>query len=435
MVFAYESGELSRSLIILPSKPQPARWIPPARTQIISSFSIDPAGIPCDNYNAEVGILDIQSENPTFTWKPVDFNTTDEASSTNNTDCLHQEPTDNLDFLINAEYLPFHLQDKLVLTYSDSNDRNTMNSVCDLADGELYAFLNAGILVPLDSLLKGDTLLCVIRRIDHVLVWYSVFQYGAMTTNSWDGQHYTGQTDNTTIEYLTTRDRAPRIASSLSTLAKTFFPELCIKHGFQCTADPDILANPPSNNPPFNTPNITHLTKTRHVSLPLSPPSWYPPPDIIITQSALWDIFGLDPDPTRHVQIMNDFLPHWKQAMQTEIMDPLQQVFGGVIKNVVVERRESDSSSLFGTDTIGNRILHRWFLRTTPPPSPLDPTKPTRVNTLNEVYRTGGLLKNSRNEQESWGLIDWDAIVRGHALWQDDGFHLDEHGCRAYAQA
>ncbi|KAJ3029304.1 UNVERIFIED_CONTAM: hypothetical protein HDU68_012541 [Siphonaria sp. JEL0065] len=407
-----------------PSNIQPTFQAISTVSPIPSLSEIDSTTIPCDNYRSTAGFLNIHGEKATFVWQPL-YESTD-------TSCQHKDPTDNLKILKDSKTLPFYLQDKLVLTYSDSQDRNTIDFVCDWAKGSFYSVaLNGSILIPQESALRGDAKLCVIRKNDHVLVWLSVFQYGATMLSSKNGGKFTS--DNST---LNTHDRIQHIKTALRHLPKVFFPELCIKHGVKCTVEPEFLTiSPKAFAKDFPFPKFSKQTLKALNSLPPAPEGWIPTPDIVITQSGLWDILDLSPDVLQHEKVMREFIPFWKESMQKNLMIPLQEAFGNLVHNSVIPTSSSapvKNKFLFDTNANGDRVLHHWFLRTTPLPKSQYDVRPTRMNALNEMYRTNELMDGFTGE--SWGIIDWDQIVRGYELVGPDGTHLIEHGYKAYAQ-
>ncbi|KAJ3064824.1 hypothetical protein HDU98_011810 [Podochytrium sp. JEL0797] len=392
--------------------------------------------LPCDPYRAKFGILDIHGDDPTFRWIPQYPPT---GNSTNHSCVYQEEPTDHLSHLKTQQDLPPHLRDKLIFTYSDSQDRNTMEFVCHLAEGDIYALgLDGKVIVPQELAKKGDARVCVIRRGDHVLVWYSVFQYGA--TNDWvqQGAQYT--TDNLPLEV---RARVPFIRTALERIAGLFFPELCVLHGMRCTQTPGLFHANGDTTADLVVPVASEAVRRAHAELPDPPEGWFPPPDVIVTQSALWDIFGQPED----VESLKAFAPVWRDSMRENLMRPLREGFGGGVRNWAVEAPfEGDEGVLFETlESVPNqRIQTRWFLRTTPVPHFSNPAKVQKIHAINGYYRSNELWKGGVESaaglvhdrvEASWGLIDWDEILRGNAFWTDDGFHLDQSGCLAYAQA
>ncbi|KAI9336708.1 hypothetical protein BDR26DRAFT_864409 [Obelidium mucronatum] len=299
----------------------------------ISPYSIDLSGIPCDNYLA--------NGDPSLSWVPT-------VSAPTKNCFASKTPTDHLKLLVGSEYLPFHLEDRFIFSFGSAKnhdfDGDTLATLCEVAHGDSYNFS------------EKSFKLCIIRRKEHVLVWFNMIDQ-----------------ENVNV-----------IVGILQHLSATLFPELCIKHGYHCVSpvsDADSF-NTTSSQPPQKQ-NITELTSSRLVSLPPAPKGWFPSPDVVI----------------------GTFHSEGSDVM----MKDLRKTFGSTVQNIIVKKSPSPISSpqskeslLYNLDSDGNRILYRWFLRTTPTFAYNESDSSASNSMSREIAGTGG-----------WGLIDWDRLLDG----------------------
>ncbi|KAI9334345.1 hypothetical protein DFJ73DRAFT_764147 [Zopfochytrium polystomum] len=148
----------------------------------------------------------------------------------------HDPPSDNIHSLIDAPYneLPPHMRNKLVLLIGDSQERNTLTSLCGYVGGTLSLIkLNGSVIDDWAYALGGDSRLCVVRDLKgNVHVWVSIFHFGVHRdpTRPFDGW---GAHLEPGFPHAS-QDRVRWIPYLLAGIAQEFFPELCIAAGRPC---------------------------------------------------------------------------------------------------------------------------------------------------------------------------------------------------------
>ncbi|ORY51115.1 hypothetical protein BCR33DRAFT_846744 [Rhizoclosmatium globosum] len=250
----------------------------------------------------------------------------------------------------------------------------------------------------------------------------SVFHFGVASNltklekNHWDR----GYSPKETVE------RVKWLPYFLRAIASHVFPEFCNLAKQEC---PPPKYFKKVKNPKLND-SVPPLLDPKN-------PFWFPKPDLILTQSMLWDLMLRNED-----QQFDAFANDWVFGMR-EFINVVQETFGGAVKNVKTRNGE---------------ILPRYLIRTTPLPDEKDGNGKTfhteekfsPVNALNYLMRSGYLnsdvlvheshhdntkSKDKKNlEAKQVGLLDWDKLMAGTQSHSDDGLHPNMFSSNAFIQ-
>ncbi|KAJ3117180.1 hypothetical protein HK100_000885 [Physocladia obscura] len=236
----------------------------------------------------------------------------------------------------------------------------------------------------------GDPNICVIRKKDKILVFINIFNFGVrIARNPAMGiiSHWTPG-----LSPFDAKERATWIPHFLLSISNHTFPELCIENHI-C---------PPSSN-------ITRLDQVKPWNA--SAPFWFPPPDLVVAQSGLWDLKQRntdDKDPAK-------FVHEWTELLKSKLLQPLKNSLGNAVRDDIAEQRQK---------------WRRWFTRTIPYISAKNEFQDSFVEKMNAK-----LHYLFDHPDEDYGLLDWAALIGNHHDWLlEDGFHPSEQSNRAYWQ-
>ncbi|KAJ3096794.1 hypothetical protein HK100_005487 [Physocladia obscura] len=272
---------------------------------------------------------------------------------------------DNLELIgKKAETIPNYLQNTLILMVGDSFERRLIEYVCNRTNGILTkASLNGAIL-------SGYSSVRIVRK-------------PAL------GIHTHWTPDLTPFDAKT---RATWIPHFLLSIANNTFPELCDFHGHIC---------------PLSS-NVPHPEKVKKWNS--SSPFWFPPPDLIIAQSGLWDLHQRRDKDNNALKFVNE----WTELLNSELLHPLKDALGHVVQDEINSKSKLKQ--------------RRWFTRTIPHTEKKKKNFPKSF-----VRRMNDKLRNIINKDYSF--LDWAALVGSHNDWlSEDGIHPDKRSYDAYIQ-
>ncbi|KAJ3411938.1 hypothetical protein HDV05_001463 [Chytridiales sp. JEL 0842] len=367
---------------------------------------------------------------------------------------LSTHPTNSLQFLKNEQGpLPSYLNHKFTLFIGDSQDRNSMQSICANAGGTYTRVHPSGRWndIPTEyAHLGGDSRLCVIRDTAsssiHVLV--SLFNIGVTQPES----NVLGFSHH--LEDWEPNQLNKRISEILPNVLRgvvaDFFPEWCLKDGVQCPESKGRLSRYLKQEHPKDWEHIllvpadppNPLVESMS-QLPQAPPTWIPKPDLVIAHSSLWDILVLrQMYEGYHTSTANMFsnpayLQSWWDNIQLQMLQPLSTLFETAETDLQkVEGRQeplppSNASSDFKKWGVGRRVERPVVMLRTCPLT-LQNFQANLVARMNNMVRTFAPGLSHLNVR---GVIDWDKAVEGMHHWlEPDGFHQNHASRLVYGQ-
>ncbi|KAJ3140928.1 hypothetical protein HK100_008110 [Physocladia obscura] len=280
-----------------------------------------------------------------------------------------------------AKTLPEYFQNKMILLIGDSFERRLLEYICKRADGiSTKAMLNGAIFskyIPGG----GDPNICVIRKKSKILVLINIFNFGvriarnpAMGINS----HWTPD-----LSPFDTKERVTLIPHFLLSIANHTFPELCN----------DNHICPLSSN-------ITRLDQVKIWNA--SNRFWFPPPDLVVAQSGLWDLQQRNTDDKNATRFVNE----WTELLTSKLLQPLKNSLGQSVRDCKTNQKQQQ----------------QWFTRTIPYISAKNEFPDSFVDKMNTKLREERFLNRA---DQDYGLLDWAALVGNHHDWLiEDGFHM-----------
>ncbi|KAJ3066280.1 HBS1-like protein [Podochytrium sp. JEL0797] len=369
--------------------------------QTISTLSVNAAGSSyCDPYESPAGYMDKDSA----MWRTIPAL---QGKGAGPDSC---SGTDRFQELVNAGKqngaLSPVLANKLVLLIGDSFERHLINTLCGAAGWKevLVAKLNGTFFDSSADTKDGLTRICVLRDSNNaVFVAISIFNFGvsASLERTQSSKHF-----DKGYSPQNTTDRVPWLPHFLRAVASHAFPELCDLAGQPCP--PAVFLNQTVQDqpaeladwtPPFIDPNH---------------PFWFPLPDLIVTQSMLWDFMlqakGIKFEP----QIVD-----WAEGMK-QYIESVEASFGHAVR---------------GIKSASHGLIPRLYLRTTPLPGAPWGGESTnefaQVTWFNRLIRKRVLFEGGKM---NWGVLDWASLTEGLFVHQEDKLHIGDFGNKAFWQ-
>jgi hypothetical protein len=256
--------------------------------------------------------------------------------------------------------------------------------------------------------------------------------------------------------YITSQRINTLLPKILRNVARDFFPELCVQDGWKCPESnpwrlstffndkrtPDDMS-PPLKGLPIPQPSPPSTIYTQMENLPHAPESWVPLPSLIVASSTLWDVLVLrlryeslyeGKDENAKAETMfeeSGFIEYWWNQMDSEIVQPLNQLYSNVRKHKSIHRTEKATSDDALTKDFDLPIP--LLLRTTPltrtPKFPLQPL--SQMNYLISIFSKSSLIPQNLIR----GTLDWEKAVRGMSASKsvgEDGYHQKEESVRIF---
>ncbi|KAJ1556067.1 hypothetical protein HK405_007656 [Cladochytrium tenue] len=398
---------------------------------------------------------------------------------------IRAQPTDHLRSLSavtsGGASLPSYLRNRLVLVVGDSNDRYTSMSLCESIGGVRVVVDKDGS-EPTEDSCRTQSQLCTVRDgSGAVFAWLSVFQVGvemvAGRKNNFEGSTHCENGFPVDI-----RDRLKWIPALLAGAAKRHFPEICARDGVPgCgdagssehfrrhgddarasfeAAEPVVAEEGRANNDGGagivnrDEGDAAIDSAERPTLQPPAGIEYFPVPDLVIAESALWDIrewhLYQQDYPWDEITMVPGLLQSWVEKFLTRLMSPLRSVL-----DEAVRRKMSRSSKPIAEGSVlpaENRVP--LMIRTCPLPTFGHARFPPHiVETLNMLIHDLA----ARASDERWrypttistppaaaaateeaslfrGVLDWARLVRGVNSHLADGFHQDNRSTLAFAQ-
>ncbi|KAJ3408243.1 hypothetical protein HDV05_005074 [Chytridiales sp. JEL 0842] len=311
-------------------------------------------------------------------------------------ECLqkpHEHLSDRLSDLADpSKPLASYLSNKLVVFVGDSQDRNTLQSLCGLTKGVLVHVGFDGQVDPGRGLKNGNSRMCVIERPLHAnnetervfLVVVNLFHFGATVYRKEDLNEKINKHAFET-DPVDTKSRVMALPSMLIKAASSSKLMEAISNATLPNGKSDTVPNmvlPPNLQSILSNPKPTLIT--------LHSGMW----DIAYLKSRLSTTSGTDTE----TKIPNP-LTHWLNSASDTLLDSTRSIFPH---------------------------SHR-FWRTAPQVTSVS-RSPELLSHLNEAGRHLAKLHGLE-------ILDWERLVVGRLDWlEKDGFHQGKEGMEAHLQ-
>ncbi|KAJ3341327.1 hypothetical protein HDU83_006683 [Entophlyctis luteolus] len=319
--------------------------------------------------------------------------------------------------------IPPALANKILLLLGDSFERNLVDELCVSAGVQPYhAMLNGSFVA---DPIYGDSRICTIRdTAGNMFVAINVFQFG-MSPENLIGFLNTGMHWLEGYSPLHVADRIKWLPHFLLSVAGLAFPEICALRGHDCPPPvwrletverPDLVLS----TPPF---------------IDTANPFWFPAPDVLVVNSMIWDLAESDfnqyaaknPGAPFPFEQFQQFGENWMRQFNNEIVEPVKQSFGHVLRAVT---------------GAGHAVVPRFFTRTLPLPA----SRTNRfawpsfsmIDSLNNLMRLGAFrasIYGTEDVQLQPGVLDWAHLVAGMTIHTaEDDEHPTQTGNMAFWQ-